>query len=86
MSINTLAKVLSTKCDQELIMLDQKGKKHYTGLLLTLFSGLGLMVLFFVLGLNGIITSSEDAFLSFFVAILMIVGSQVLVSRKKRHK
>ena len=66
-------------------MSDQKGKKH-TGLLLILFSGLGVMVFFLVLGLNGIITSSEDALLSSFVAILMIVGSQVLVSRKKRHK
>jgi len=67
-------------------MSDLKGKKHHTGLLLILFAGLSLIVLFFVLGLNRIITPMEDALLSSSVAILMLIGSQMYNSRKKRYK
>ncbi len=66
-------------------MSDRKEKEYHIGgsrLIIFLF-GLSLMVLFLALGLNGIITTGDNAIFDLVVVMSMIAAYRWVDSRKK---
>jgi hypothetical protein len=64
-----------------------KRKEYRIGIETKIFlSGLCLMVLFLVLGLNRVITTGDNAILNLLVAFSMVAGIKWVDLRKKRHK